>query len=318
MSAATELATGLTQLRGAVYYKRTVRNWGPAFPQSLLGQAETKFMAKVPTRVIVNDGLELLRNSWAYKKTKEENPNTFARTAMGKAEAAFVRARNLLPAPVTGMGLFASPGLFCINPRGGVENADEYAAAGFKWAAANVGDHGTEEWEFWRRRMIQHGVTPIPWRRCYIQQHMLDLIAVANQWGAPACCPNIEAEAMTTMTPWMAAPIIDNHPNLRYGIVTEPWLQNGAGWQELGQRNAVAMCETFLNADPRWEPEAMRQHAASEGMPLYHPVFGAGTWSDAPLEVPPSTYFEKWPVGPYSVYPIDGKNAMDWKRPGGP
>jgi len=315
VTASAELAAGLTQMRSAFYYKETKKRWGPAFPQSLLGQAETKFMTNVPTRPVVEDGLELFRTSWAYQKTRKENPNKFALTAMGKAETAFVRARNLLPSPVVGMGLFSTPGVFCINPRGGVENSDQFAAAGFKWAAANVGYHGTEEWEFWRTRMLQHGVTPIPWRRCYVQQNMIDLIGVANLWNAPACCPNIEAEAVTTMTPYMAAPIMDAHPNLRYGIVTEPWMQNGAGWQVLGQRNAVAICEAFLNADPRWNPEVLREHAKAEGMPLYQPVFGAGVWADAPINVPPSVYFQDWPAGPYSVYPIDGKNAMDWKRP---
>ena len=192
MSASAELAAGLTQLRSAVYYKRTRANWpGTSYWQSLLGQAETKFMTKVPTRPVVEDGIELLQSSWAYQKTKRENPNTFAKTAMGKAEAAFKRARDLLPAPVIGLGLFAGNGVFCINPQGGVENADEFALAGFRWAAANVGDFGTEMWETWRRRMIQYGIVPIPWRRCYVAQNLIDLIAVANQWAPQPAAPTL-------------------------------------------------------------------------------------------------------------------------------
>jgi ActR/RegA family two-component response regulator len=143
MTAAQELASGLSQLRMAAYYRQTLKRWGPAFPTSLLGQAEAKFMAKTPTRAIVDDGLQLLRNSWAYQKTRSSNPRMFEQTAMGKAEAAFLRARTSLPATVVGLGLFAGNGLFCINPRGGVEDSDVFKAAGFSWAAANVGDHGT-------------------------------------------------------------------------------------------------------------------------------------------------------------------------------
>lgn len=315
MTAVTELQAGLVFLRGATYYKQTKANWGVAFPQSLLGQAETAFMASVPTRTVVENGLDLLRRSWAYQKTESENPLTFKQTKMGKAEAAFVRARDLLPTPITGLGLFAGAGVFCINPHGGVEDGDVYAKAGFKWAAANVGDYGVEMWAFWRTRMQQFGVTPIPWMRCYTAQDLTKVISVANQWGSPACCPNVEAEAMTTLTPYIAAPILDQHKNLRYGWVTEPWMQNGAGWQVLGQRNVVAMCEAFLNADPRWQPSVLRDHAKSQGMPLFSPVFGAGVWADAPWNVPPSTYFADWPVGPYAVYPIDGKDALAWKRP---
>lgn len=316
MSASSELQTGLVQLRSAFYYKKTREKWpGTSYWKSILGQAETAFMVKVPTRPVVEDGIELLQGSWAYTKTKRENPNAFAKTAMGKAEAAFKRARDLLPSPITGLGIFSGNGLFCINPRGGVEDGDVFAAAGFKWAAANVGDHGVEEWEAWRQRMLRFNVTPLPWRRCLTPSHLTDLISVANLWGAPAAVPNIETEIMTTLNPWVVGPILDLHKNLRYAVLTEPWMQNGAGWGQLGQRNVVAMCEAFLNADPRWSPPVLRDHAKAEGMPLYAPTFGAGVWSDAPLVVPPSTYFSQWPAGPYSVYPIDGKDAMAWKRP---
>ena len=67
MTVAEELAVGLTHLRGAFYYKETKRRWGANFPNCLLGQAEAKFMTKLPSSI---DGARLLPSILARNDAK--------------------------------------------------------------------------------------------------------------------------------------------------------------------------------------------------------------------------------------------------------
>ena len=50
-------------------------------------------------------------------------------------------------------------------------------------------------------------------------------------------------------------------------------------------------------------------------MPLAVPMFGWGTWVDAPNYVKPSTYLAEW-SGPFAVYMGDDKESQygEWKR----
>jgi hypothetical protein len=317
LTAAERISVGLAAMRAAYYYKQTrIKNPGIYWPKTLLAQAEQRFMARTPTRELVQEGLTLFRRSWAYQKTLSENPTKFGATKIGQAETEFKGAVALLPQTVFDLGIFAEPGVFCINPSGGVE--EPYAEFGFKWAAANIGDYESTQWDGWIARMRQFGVTPIYWRRVRQPADSEHLCQATLAHGLVACVHNLEWEAVGSLPPATLALIIDRYLQIRHAVQTEPWVQNGAGWQELGRRGVVGMPESYLNVDPRWDPNVVVSHAEDEGLRVNAPTFGWGIWSDAQYDVQPSEYLSRWPNKTnWNVYPVDGRprDELDkWRR----
>jgi hypothetical protein len=95
--------------------------------------------------------------------------------------------------------------------------------------------------------------------------------------------------------------------------MTQPWAQNGAGWQHLS--SWVGMPEAYLNASASFLPADLVHHLQAEGIPNCVPLFGWGVWSDAPIYVPPAKYLSLW-QGPFGVYFGDSREPQygEWKR----
>lgn len=208
---------------------------------------------------------------------------------------------------------FNGKGMFLLEPRGGTEDLAAWKAAGGTYVLLNLGYVGGGDWKTHRARAMHVGLAVVPWMRvrstaevCWVEEN-------ANRWGSVACAHNLESEAMTSMPPAELAAITDLYPNRVRAVITEPWLQNGAGWHHLS--DWVAMPECFLNANAAWDPTVLCAHAKAEGMPLAVPVFGWGNWSDAATYVPPSQYLSRWNSG-FAVYPGDGKEHLypEWRR----
>lgn len=223
-----------------------------------------------------------------------------------KARPKAPQARKV-PAPFNGKGVFL------LEPTGGTEDVAAWKAAGGTYVLLNTAHVSGGTWERHRSRAKAAGLTVVPWRRCYTPSDVIALENTAVEWGSPAVAHNVETEAMTTVTPRVLADITGQYSKSRArAVVTEPWLQNDAGWHHL--RDWVAMPEAFLNADGKWDPTVCCAHANSEGMPLAVPVFGWGRWKDAPRTVTPAEYLARW-NGPFAVYPGDGKEHSyhQWK-----
>lgn len=211
---------------------------------------------------------------------------------------------------------FNGRGMFLLEPRGGTENLAAWKAAGGTYVLLNLGHVSGGDWATHRARAKQLGLTVVPWKRIYTIGDVYDVEITAGEWGSIACDHNLEAEAMTTMPPERLAEATDQFPAARVrAVTTEPWMQNGAGWQHLGKRGWVAKPEAFLNANAAYDPTVLCAHAKAEGMPLAVPVFGWGVWKDAPVNVPPAQYLARWNAG-FAVYPGDGKEHLyrEWIR----
>jgi hypothetical protein len=219
------------------------------------------------------------------------------------------------PSPAQGLGTFAGNGVFARDPRGGVEDTDEIRAAGFRWFAVNVGDFPTSEWSFAKAKAEASGLIVIPWARVRNPAAAVVLEDIASTWGSRAVIHNLEAEAVTTLPPATLAQIIRGNPARERAVSTEPWLQNGAGWQALGGLGVVCQPQVYTNQFPIFTVDVCVAHAKAEGMPLVAPTFPDGLpWAGDQLATPPGFYLDRWP-GPFSVYPIDSHDPARWRRP---
>lgn len=316
MSAATPFVTeGLRLLRSSYGYTETVRKYAKAglpFGTSAMGKAEAAFMVTPITRESLDRGLRELRSSWGYTRTRFLNPFKFSASAMGRAEAQFVKALELTPLPGNPFGVLN--GVQAINPRGG-DDAQATFDAGFRIAAANVGDYPYTEWAGagWFSRHERLGIRTALWQRCYLPEHCDSLCRLALAGGHQLVIHNIEKELETTCPPAALAQVVKRYPNLYHSLQPEPWVPNNVRLEQIADLGVVLLTEAYLNADPRFLPSVLADHARDQGAREVSATFGAGTWSDAQLNVAPSVYLADW-SGPYFVYPIDSKNPRAWRR----
>jgi hypothetical protein len=213
-----------------------------------------------------------------------------------------------LPAPFDGNGLVL------LEPTGGTEDIGAAKAAGFTYLLLNLGYASGGSWDTQRSRARNLGLAVVPWRRVLTPADSRHVEQTADAWGSPAAAHNLEnPQVTTTYKPAALAGVCGEFRPRPRAVLTEPWMQNGAGWSAL--KTWVAMPETFQNANAAYTPTALTQHAHQEGMPLAVPLFGWGEWSDAPNYVKPSTYLAEWP-GPFAVYMGDGKESQygEWRR----
>lgn len=230
----------------------------------------------------------------------------------------YMKARPKIPVPMASPPPpFDGRGMFLLEPTGGTEDIRALRDNGFTYALLNIAHASGGSWETnVIPRCRQYGVEVVPWRRVRVRQHSLDVEEAADEWGCRASGHNLESEAMGNYPPVaLHDATASRRPRVR-AVITEPWAQNGAGWGVLGQDGWTMMPESFLNADPRWDPQVCVEHARAEagGAPGV-PAFGWGVWSDAPLAVDPSEYLARW-RGPFAVYMGDGKESRYplWRR----
>jgi len=212
-----------------------------------------------------------------------------------------------LPAPFDGNGLVL------LEPTGGTEDIGAAKLAGFTYLLLNLAYVSGGSWDTHRSRARNLGLAVVPWRRVLEPADSRHIEQTADLWGSPAAAHNLETEAATTYPPANLAGVCSEFRPRPRAVITEPWMQNNAGWSAL--RTWVAMPETFQNANVAYTPNMLTSHAHAEGMPLAVPLFGWGEWSDALTYVKPSTYLSEWP-GPFAVYYGDGNEAQygEWKR----
>lgn len=215
---------------------------------------------------------------------------------------------SAIPSPFNGRGLVL------LEPTGGTEDIQAAKSAGFTYLLLNIAYVNGGGWELQLHRAAQLGLQVVPWRRIYNAEHARHVERTASAWGSLAAAHNLEAEAATTFPPANLASVCREFPASRMrAVITEPWMQL-IDWSPL--RTWTAIPESFLNADARYLPADLVRHANDMGVPRALPMFGWGEWDDAPHFVPPSVYLDRWPVGPFAVYPGDGKESLysQWRR----
>lgn len=82
------------------------------------------------------------------------------------------------------MSVFAAPGLYLRNPRGGVEDVVAMRSAGFRAIAINVRDHPLAAWSTVTARAAAASVTVLPWARCRTDADVRELCAGARKLGS--------------------------------------------------------------------------------------------------------------------------------------
>lgn len=316
MTALEHVTEGLRLLRGSWAYKKTRSKYasqGLPFRDSLMGKAEAAFMSSPLTAGAIERGLELLRGAYYRNVTKLANPLRWESTLVCKAEREFEAGYRESLRVVNPFS--RQNGVQANNPRGGDDVPGE-VAAGFTIAAANVGDYSINEWQSseWVKRHLSAGMTVGVWARCMTPQDCERLCRIAKGEGFKLVIHNVETELQSTCPVPAIAQVVRAFPELHHAIQPEPWVQNNVRLTELSDLNVTTLLEAYWNADPRFLPSDLAQHARDLGARDVSAAFGAGVWSDAQHVVPPSQYFQNWPTGPYFVYPIDSKNPLEWRR----
>lgn len=227
----------------------------------------------------------------------------------------YMKARPVVPAPMSSPPApFNGRGVYLLEPRGGTEDIRALRDAGFTYALLNLAYASGGSWDTQRARCAQYGVEVVPWRRVRGPGDSTAVEAQADAWGCRAAAHNLEAEAVGAYTPLELRDVCRSYDRAHGSrrvrcVITEPWAQNGAGWQALGADGWTISPEAFMNANPIYNPQVVCEHASSEagGAPAF-PSFGWGVWSDAPHVVTPADYLSRW-RGPFAVYFGDGRES---------
>lgn len=234
------------------------------------------------------------------------------------AQGLQILCRENPPAPAPPVGVpapYDGRGMALLEPTGGVEDMGAVQAAGFTYVLLNLAYTQGGDWGTVRQRCAARGIAVVPWRRVLSTVDSRQIEETAAQWGSVATAHNLETEAATTYPPAnLASYVKQNFPARSRAVITEPWAQNNAGWGAL--KDWVGMPESFLNADPRYNPKDLVAHLQTEGIPNCVPLFGWGSWSDAPVYVPPADYLAQWPSNSFGVYFGDSKEPQygEWRR----
>jgi len=203
--------------------------------------------------------------------------------------------------------------LFLRNPRGGVEDVGQMAAAGFKATFCNVGDFGPEEWQTVRDRARWAGVTCGPWLRTtdssgiFKPDRLDELVMVADEWNAPFIV-NSETELKGTdgdLTSYIAHTCGARD----WALSTEPWPYANVDWQPIASAGVPVLPQIF---GQRWAQDAdgcrwQWQHVWGVRCVVF--TFGAySAWL-------PQMYNR---LSPYGVFAADdcGNNFVPWRPMG--
>jgi hypothetical protein len=200
-----------------------------------------------------------------------------------------------------------------LEPRGGVEDMGAVQAAGFTYVLLNLAFTRGGSWDTVRNRCAQRGIEVVPWRTIRSFADVAQVENTADLWGSRARCHELENVQLVGPQA-LGAYVAEHWPIHPRAVMTQPWAQNGAGWQHLS--SWVGMPEAYMNASASFVPAVLVQHLHDEGMPLAVPLFGWGVWQDAPIYVSPAQYLGLWPSKPYGVYFGDSREPQygEWKR----
>jgi hypothetical protein len=263
---------------------------------------------------------------WAAKKVNQPEANKVAKAFAGQphTKPSSKYAQGLVglceenppipPPPLTIPPPFDGRGMTLLEPTGGVEDMGAVQEAGFTYVLLNLAFTRGGSWDTVRTRCATRGIKVVPWRTIRSFADVAQVENTADLWGSEARCH--ELENVQLVSPQALKGYVDEHwPEHPRAVMTQPWAQNGAGWQYLS--DWVGMPEAYMNASSSFVPSVLVQHLHDEGMPLAVPLFGWGVWSDAPIYVSPAKYLELWPPpGPYAVYFGDSREPQygEWKR----
>ncbi len=147
-------------------------------------------------------------------------------------------------------GVLRSNGAWLRNPRGGVEDVAEMAAAGRRWLGLNMHEPDwtpkPASWEYAvRPRALRLGLTVFPWLRVYDRSDVRALRDVAERWSEQAgralpVAPNLEVEAHDRLPPAAVCEELDGYEG-EVITFTVAFLYRAVDWQPLAERGAVVL-----------------------------------------------------------------------------
>ena len=184
-----------------------------------------------------------------------------------------VRLDKTLGAMLQRPYLTSASGALLRNPRGGVEDVAEMAAAGMKWLAFNVGDgQHWDDWRIVRERARDANVEVLPWARCRTLADCHDLLETADVF-ASKCLLNIEDEFKDVLPPFRVAELLSDYTmqsrGLDVGISTVGWVYNSVDYLPLANYPALLqLFPTDMRLDPADLEEIQAQcvaHARDKG-----------------------------------------------------
>ena len=202
--------------------------------------------------------------------------------------------------------------IFLRNPRGGIEDVEAMARAGFDLVFCNVGDHDVRDWNVIRQQAARAGVICGPWLRTadgqgnFSKNKFEYLLEVADEWRTPLIV-NSESELRGTgreLTDYMSKCIGGRDA----AISVEPWPFANTEWWPLGRYPFLP--QIF----PQDSDAATRPEACKEKWHYYDVecvVFTFGTYG----RQQPSDYNL---LRPYGLYTADdcGGNYIRWLETG--
>lgn len=214
-------------------------------------------------------------------------------------------------------GICLNIGAWLRNPRGGVEGVLQAVQWGIYWFALNLNQGDwllPASWDIVRSRAFHLNRPCGPWKRVYTISDVLDILDQAYLWSSPFAFINLEAEAKTSLPPYLVEDLIQAHPyEGEVVFITEAWVYNGVeqrpgtrdpkknGWEPL-LKYAIVLEILPREAFPATNPAACIAHAHELG---FRNVFCAFDGRDpVPASLPPA----------FSVYTGDDAAGRWYQR----
>jgi hypothetical protein len=155
-----------------------------------------------------------------------------------------------------------------------------------------------------KARAAALGIPVYPWKRCYSMNDILDLLAIAKSWNAPAVGLNLEKELdHDVYTPAQVVHAV-NQSGFKgeVVIITEAWLYESVHWDVFSNAGYSVVLELFpRDSNAANDPMGCVAHAHAKGVKN---VFMCWDGRD---EV-------HWPRPNESVYTFDDAAGRWWPR----
>lgn len=169
------------------------------------------------------------------------------------------------------MTIFSKPGLYLNNPRGGVEDVADMAAAGFQWIAINCGDFASHEWDTVKQRASGVLMPVLPWAYCRSQKDLARLGELAkNEFNSRAIF-NCEAELRDGV--YSIDQVVQAAVGIDAALSTEPIPYANVSWYKAKHMTLHAQIFPGVNEESR-DPRFCRQQFYLYGMGRVEFMYG--------------------------------------------
>lgn len=219
--------------------------------------------------------------------------------------------------PTPGLGIFARPGGFVVNPRGGPLGPVEHCAGmkrnGYGWVVFNAFDGETKpaDSDVWRHEADRNGLPWGWWARCYDAGDLEFLAALAQRDVRPLCVFNCEDElndGTVTIQHLLGVAATLQAQGCAVGVSTVAPLYGDVKWGKLTRAGAVVLPQAFANYDKTLTAQGAHDQAKASGADLVNVTVGLNKTAVSPRLEPKD--YEPLPDA-WSAYPVETIEKWD-------